>query len=346
MPNIKPLDRKRRMQLNEKMLKANNNGWIKPIALISGTPEKQSAVLQDLSSRYNTFRLNLQHAERSSIIYEKEDHQRHIQETAEAKNTQPLIGKIASAVSGIFEKKLSPDLSSEEIMFDGVESLPGWRIKDSLEKLFASNHGDLPAVLIIDLVQTADADAQKAIMDYVTGNITGIDPKFQLSKNVVVVFPIEPEVGVFNQSGFDALIRNNCTFVDLATQSLLPEYVESSERLAKMLASPKMFSLSNADTFAQLNQDKEKIERFVGILAAMEGGAYGSEAASRGVDEPLLQALLSIPQAERSAGTAETELSSLSKLIDTVFNAAPAEPKLDSSHKAAPDRSSPGLSLD
>jgi hypothetical protein len=335
------------MKITSEMLNVNKNGRIKPIALISGSPEKQSTVLQELNSTYQTFRLNLQYADRSSIVYEKEDHRRNVQEIAETRNAQPLIGKIASALSSFFEKKITLDRSSEEILFDGVESLPGWRIKHSLDKIFDSNHGDNPAVLIIDLVQTAEADAQKAIMDYVTGNITGIDPRFQLAKNIIVVFPIEPETGVFNQSDFDALIRDNCTFVDLATQSMLPEYVDSAERLAKMLANPKMFSLSNADTFAQLNQDKEKIERFVEILATMEGGAYGAEAASRGVDEPLLQAFLSIPQAERSAGTTEAELSALSKLIETVvISVAPAEPALETITKAAPDRSSPGLSRD
>jgi hypothetical protein len=336
------------MQLNKEMLEINSNGRIKPIALINGKAEKQNAFLQELPSSAQTLRINIQYAERSSIIYGKEDHRRHVKELAEAKESQPLIGKITSTLSSLFEKKVMPEKSSEEVLemiFDGVESMPGWRIQHSLDKVFGPNLGENPAVVIIDLAQTADTEAQKAIMDYVTGNIAGIDPHYQLGKNVIVVFPIEPEIGVFNQAEFDALISENCTIVDLSAQSLLPEYVDSAERLAKMLASPKMFSLSNADTFAQLNQDKEKIERFVGILATMEGGAYGAEAASRGVDEPLLQALLSIPQAERGAG--EPELSSLSKLIDTVVvNATPAEPKLDTAHKVASDRSSSSLSRD
>ena len=337
------------MQIKMGMLEFSSNGRIKPIALLGEYRNSKGSVLDELSSCMQTIHLNLQYAEKSSIIYDEGDHVRHLENMEKEKQTQPVIGRVVSAISDFFDKQPAPPTASE--IFKDRSSIPGSRIKYDLAPLFNSKIGDTPALLVIDLAETADARAQQELMRIVTGN----NPDVQLGKNVIVAFTIEP-AGVLENAQFRTLVDQNCTVFDMAITpqakriqgltgrieeplphlSGLPEYVQSANAVSKFLAAPNLFSgmadkelasiIAHADQ-AVIKQEIEKLERFVNILGTLEGGAFGADAISRGVDKTLLEALLRIPQAERSAGKTEADFSSLTnKIIEVALDVTPVEP--------------------
>ena len=337
------------MQIKMGMLEFSSNGHIKPIALFGQYKNSKGSVLDELSSCMQTIRLNLQYAEKSSIVYDRADHVRTLELLKKEKQSEPVIGRIVSAISDIFDKRPSPIDASE--IFKDADSVPGRRIRFDLDPLFTLNIGDAPALLVIDLAETAEARAQQELMRIVTGN----NPDVQLGKNVIVAFAIEP-AGVLGNPQFRALVDQNCTVFDMAVSpqakqiqglktrieeplphlSGLPEYVQSANAVSKFLAAPNLYSgmadkelasiIAHADQ-AVIKQEIEKLERFVNILGTLEGGAFGADAISRGVDKTLLEALLRIPQAERSAGKTEADFSSLTnKIIEVALDVTPVEP--------------------
>jgi hypothetical protein len=329
------------MQINMGMLEISSNGHFKPIALFGQYKNSKGSVLDDLSSSMQTIRLNLQYAEKSSIVYDQADYVRNLEFQKKERQSEPVIGKIISAISDIFDKRPSPPDASE--IFKDADSVPGWRIKLDLAPLFKLNVGDAPALLVINLLETADPQAQKTLMDIVTGK----HPTVQLGKNVIVAFAVEPS-GLPNEQRFHALINDNCTVFDMAPPpqpgkipglttmvqkpdpylSGLPEYVETANKVSDLLAAPKLISLMANMDQAILNLNMEKLERFVTILGTLEGGAYGAEAISRGVDRHLLEALVRIPQAERCSGKLEGNYSVLSnKIVEVVLSPTPVEPE-------------------
>lgn len=332
------------MKITNEMLVKDDQGRIKPVALIGR--EGRYSIFESLRTETRLARADFQLIGREDILFTKEDHFKLIAKQEDELNARSAIDKFADTAISFLMINRSKDenLAIRKGFPPNDQGVITKTMMHHLTPFLAQNIGDGDGILMLTSVETAAPEAQDAIMKIVTGN----HPECKLGSNVVVAFQIDQLGSFIDPSGshFKALVEENCTVFDLsptvrkkptglsgeldpviAGASPFADYIRDANLLCKYLAAPKLFDhvYGQADKFA-LEEASDRLTRLVATLYEMEGGLYGVDAISRGVDDNLVDALRRIPPTELLGNSGEEVSALAAKINELVYEKVPTEP--------------------
>jgi hypothetical protein len=228
-----------------------------------------------------------------------------------------LLASFGDTRTILLEQHTLESLISHSTVAGAEEQKPGWLFTHQMnstvhsnDSLLASSVGDKPAICLVDWIDFQDEEMLNTFMEILETGVVADEP---LGKNVLFILGSDSEVNrSLAHDKWQTIVEDKCQTYHFAP--VRPPKPSKMDAFANIVEAPDyahsvfdehIFSANLISNAVVYNSDKpqqhwaEHIERLQNLAEALngvEGGIYGQQALSRGVDQSLIQSLRRVVQ--------------------------------------------------